>query len=341
MNPDFRLHGRTAARPRDHGLHAQRSYGMSILRIHFAARGDGLIRHAVSRLHEVTFKFLVENLDLGQPLAGCSPNPARNQSACGKSVMPARGEPFMWVAIRVSASVAFSIGMLRMNGGTLPGISSRPRNMTCLPVGFTRGTLQQIMQARAAEACRPHRAAQPLHPGNVRLLKAATVARTFQCVSDAYETPSCPSRRGSKFSGLSTSPPMLNRQLSAIQRAGFVHVVAHEEMRYRGNPGIEKLRRHFKIEKARRAHDHARLTRNFVPPAPPPPARTREGLRKVPRLRDPQENLVVKSFSYWTETNTRFFVRPTAARKASRRSDCRTSRKCVIRTSRSNQTGDA
>ena len=47
------------------------------------------------------------------------------------------GAPFMWVAMRVSESSAFSIGMLRMKGGTLPGTSSSPRNITCLPVGFT------------------------------------------------------------------------------------------------------------------------------------------------------------------------------------------------------------
>src|SRR5216683_381510 len=47
------------------------------------------------------------------------------------------GAPFMCVAIRVSESSAFSMGMLRTKGGTLPGTSSSPRNITCLPVVFT------------------------------------------------------------------------------------------------------------------------------------------------------------------------------------------------------------
>ena len=59
------------------------------------------------------------------------------RARAGKPLCFGKGAPFSCVATRVSESIAFSIGILRMNGGTLPGTSSRPRNITCLPVLFT------------------------------------------------------------------------------------------------------------------------------------------------------------------------------------------------------------
>src|SRR5580704_6190207 len=61
---------------------------MSVLGIHVAARRDRVIGDAVSRFHEVALKFVVENLDLSQPLAGRGSDPSRNECACRKSVMP-------------------------------------------------------------------------------------------------------------------------------------------------------------------------------------------------------------------------------------------------------------
>ena len=64
----------------------------------------------------------------------------------------------MEVAISVSGFIAFSIGMLRTKGGTLPGTSSRPRNITYLPVVFT--------PARCKRSCRrgPVKRAVPTAP---------------------------------------------------------------------------------------------------------------------------------------------------------------------------------
>src|SRR5206468_1712595 len=42
-----------------------------------------------------------------------------------------------------------------------------------------------------------------------------------------------------------------------VQRAWLVHVITHKEMRDRRDPGFENVHRHFQIEKASRAHNHA------------------------------------------------------------------------------------
>src|SRR5580698_10770929 len=46
-----------------------------------------MVRHAVSRLHEVAVEFLVEHFDLSQPLARSCADPSGNQRARWKAVV--------------------------------------------------------------------------------------------------------------------------------------------------------------------------------------------------------------------------------------------------------------
>src|SRR5271168_1753031 len=47
----------------------------------------GMIRKAVSRLHEVALEFLVEDFNLRQPLTGSSADPPGHERAHGKAVV--------------------------------------------------------------------------------------------------------------------------------------------------------------------------------------------------------------------------------------------------------------
>src|SRR5580658_996184 len=125
----------------------------------------------------------------------------------------------MWVAIRVSESRAFSIGMLRMKGGTLPGTSSSPRNMTCLPVGF------RPARCKTADRRGPEKRAVPTAPlphwmpgtwGRCRLrpLPAHSSVLTTEWVSNFASSAKL------RVRGLSTSPPMERRQSLASSSLG-------------------------------------------------------------------------------------------------------------------------
>src|SRR5215468_8375260 len=60
---------------------------MSILYSHRLAWFDRHIGHAISGAHEVTFKFLIQDFDLTQPLAGGGTNPARHERTRRPSMM--------------------------------------------------------------------------------------------------------------------------------------------------------------------------------------------------------------------------------------------------------------
>jgi hypothetical protein len=52
---------------------------MGVFRIDVATRKNYPVRHAITRLHEVAFKFFIQDLDFHQPFAGGGPDPSWNQ----------------------------------------------------------------------------------------------------------------------------------------------------------------------------------------------------------------------------------------------------------------------
>ena len=174
----FQIGSATGAR--NYGLHVQRGNGMRILRLQRFAGFYRMVWQAVTGTHKITHEWRLQHFNFGKPLAGGRADPSWNKSARGKAMMLVSGDPFICVARSVSASRP-SIGILRMKGGTLPGTSSRPRNITCLP----DDSLPRAAEHRAPRA--PENRASLPHPcptgypgtgGN----KGAAVAGALECV---------------------------------------------------------------------------------------------------------------------------------------------------------------
>ena len=116
--------------------------------------------------------------------------------------------------------------------------------------GLHACTLQDIAQSRAAELGCAHRTFAPLDSGDLWTVKAATIAGAFQRVDDRgrLEFGKIGKRQGQlllDFTANAQSPR------GRVEFAGFVHVIAHEEVRDRCQPGIKIFDGGLKIDKTK------------------------------------------------------------------------------------------
>src|SRR5215471_5116755 len=100
--------------------------------------------------------------------------------------------------------------MLRMNGGTFPGTSSSPRNITCFPVDFTPARSSTSRRRGPLKRAVPTAPFCHWTPGTC----GTANARPFPAHSRVFVTACCSILVSSgrvRFSGFSTSPPTLRR----------------------------------------------------------------------------------------------------------------------------------
>src|ERR1700728_34040 len=241
---------------RNHGLHRQSSDWVRIFGLHRVSGFDWLIWKAITGAHEVTDELRVENFDLSQPFARRSTDPTGNEGARRKSMMLRQRR-----AIHVGCDQ--SIGVERfLDRDAANEWRHLARNLVesskhdVLARRLHSGLLQNIAQAWSGKLCRAHRTFAPLNSVNLRTMEAASVARAFECVDDGMRFEFREIRKFERKSFVALSSHR-ETPLGQIEFARFVHMIAHEEMRNRSEPGIEILDRRLEIDKAVGAHDHS------------------------------------------------------------------------------------
>src|SRR5439155_22932993 len=136
---------------RDQGLDVQGCDRMGVLDSYRLARLYRLVRHAISRTHEIALEFFVQHLDFRQPLARGRAYPYRHQRTRRKSMMRSQRR-----SIHVQRYQRIFIrGFLNRNAADkrrhFPWYLVQPAEhhmFTCRP---RSGALQQLMQAWATE----------------------------------------------------------------------------------------------------------------------------------------------------------------------------------------------
>ena len=122
--------------------------------------------------------------------------------------------------------------------------------------GLHSGALQNVAQAWTGKAGSAHRAFAPLDAGDLRAMEAASVAGAFEGVDDgvSFEFGEFGQAQGEgllDFSADGETP------FVSIELGWFVHVIAHEEVRHGGEPGVEIFDWGFQIDEAVGAENHA------------------------------------------------------------------------------------
>src|ERR1700722_681609 len=170
-------------------------------------------------------------------------------------------------AIHVSGDQGIGVeGLLNRyaadEGRHFAGDFVEPAEHYVLAAGFEAGSLQNIAQARPGKARCAHGPLAPLNAGDLRALQGAAISGALQSVDHGVSFNLTEFAEGNRqgFLDFATDGEF---PLLRIQFAGLVHVIANEEVRNWGKPGIKEFYRGLEIEEAIGAHDQIIFPRNL------------------------------------------------------------------------------